>query len=129
MKSEIPNFDEDWTELKKDGQVSFLDDKLFAELRSYVKYEPPDKFFAGTSILFYGEEVIKIWTIAIIPGVGAQEVMALCLEDGEWVISLPVNKGQDSSKIFTLDGSPDSPFIKISVLTASGWKIRTIKTE
>ena len=128
MKSGIPDF-KDWTEIKKNGRVSFFGDKLFAELRSYVKYEPPDKLFAGTSILFYGKETIKVWTIALLPGIEAREVMALCLEDGEWVMSLPINKDQDNSKILILDGSPDSPYMKISILTASGWKSRTIMNE
>lgn len=127
MESEIPDFKKDWTELKDDNKVSFLSGTLFAEIRGYVKYEPPDKFFSGSSFLFYGKEVIKIWIAALIPGVGPQEIMALCLENGEWVVSLPAHNRQESASIFKLEGDPESPDMKISILTRSGWKTRIIK--
>ena|SRR3989344_741988 len=127
MEPEIPDFEKDWTELKDDKKVSFLGNMLFAEIKSYVKYEPPEKFLSGSSFSFYGKEVIKIWVTSFVPGKELAEVMALCLESGEWVVSLPARNRQESLGIFKIEGDPESPDIKISILTWSGWKTRIIK--
>lgn len=127
MELKIPDFEKDWTELKDDKKVSFLSGKLFAEVKGYVKYEPPDKFFSGSSFSFYGKEVIKIWVTSFVPGKEVVEIMALCLENGEWVTSLSARNRMESLGIFKIEGDPDSSDIKISILTWSGWKSRIIK--
>lgn len=128
MASEIPDF-KDWTELTQERQVRHIGNRPFSELRSYIKYESIDKIFSGTSILFYGKEVLKLWTASFPSGEGIYKLVALSLEDGSWVESLPIYEGQDSSKVFDICRYPKSLCIKISVLTVSGWKIREIKVK
>ena len=127
MESEIPDF-KDWTELKKERQVRYFDNRPFSELRCYVKYESIDKIFLGTCISFKGKEVLKIWT-TYFPEKGNQKLIALLLEDGKWAVSLPTYENSNGSNVFDIQGDPKSRCMKISILTESGWKSRTIIVE
>ena len=128
MEMEIPDF-KDWTELKKERRVRYFNNRPFSEFRSYIKYEPIDKIFVGSSISFNGKEILKIWTASFPPGKGIQKLIALLLEDGKWAVSLPIYEDRDSSNVFDIQKDLKSLCIKISILTESGWKIRIIKVE
>lgn len=128
MASEIPDF-KDWTELKEKKRVNYFNDKLFSEFRSYIKYEPIDKIFSGICIYFKGKEVLKIWVVLSSPGKETQKLAALLLEDGNWAVSLPIYNNHDGYNIFNIQGDVKSRRMKISILTESGWKSRTIIVE
>ncbi|MEK7478490.1 MAG: hypothetical protein AAB626_01020 [Patescibacteria group bacterium] len=127
MEPEIPDF-KDWTELKKERLTRYFDNRPFSEHRSYIRYEPIDKIFSGTCISFKGKEVLKVWTVPS-PGEENRKLIALFLEDEKWAVSLPMYNNYDSSKIFDIQEDSKNHCMKISILTESGWKSRTIKVE
>lgn len=128
MASEIPDF-KDWHELKELSKEVHLSGKCFFRLNYYVKYEPPDKFLEGSSALFSGKEVFKIWINPDPSDKGVRGSIALLLEDGNWVVSLPFRKEADAYEFFNMTKDSKSSLIKINILTESGWKSRVIKVE
>jgi len=126
---EIPDF-KDWTELKIKRRVRcFLDGRPFFELRSYIKYESINKILSGVSAFFYEKEIIKIWTASISSDKGNKKIIALLLEDGKWAVSLPIYDDRDSFKVFDISRDLKNFYIKIKILTESGWKRRMLKAE
>ena len=128
MEAGIPDFSKDWTELEGDGEEIFLSDgeSLFKS-KYYVRFEPINSIFDGLCIFFYGKETVKVWTESDPSGKGYRKLVAMLLENGEWVLSVPIYKDTDFSKLFYYEENVKDSSFKIYLLTGSGWKSRVLK--
>lgn len=129
MESGIPDF-KDWHELKdKTEKILLPGGKSFFKLLFYIKYESVDKVFEGIRAFLYDKEIFKAWTGPDSSGKKNQKIMALLLEDGSWVTSLPIYKGQDAYNYFNMTEDFENHIFKINILTESGWKSRALKVK
>ena len=128
MNSEIPDF-KDWHEIKKNGkEIRFPSGKSFLKLSSYVKCESMNEMYEGIGASFFGKETFKVWIGPNSSGIKTK-LIAVKLNDGEWVVSIPIYEGDDIEKFFLIEEDNENLEIKINLNTKDGWKVRTIKIE
>ena len=81
------------------------------------------------NVLAYEKEVLKVWACHDpIAGVD-QDLIALLLDNGKWVISLPVYEDQDVSEFFRIYEDLENLSVRINILTENGWVCREIKVK
>lgn len=128
MESEIPDF-KDWHEIKENRQeISFPSGKSFLKLSSYVKCESMTKMYEGIGASFFGKETFKVWIGPDSSGIETK-LIAVKLNNEEWVVSIPIHEGDDIEKFFLIEEDAENLVIKINLNTKDGWKLRIIKIE
>lgn len=124
MKSEIPDF-ASWLEVKSASTKEFFDDgTIFLEVRRYEKMCDNKKIQIGSTMNFFGKEVLKIWSIFI----SDEEVLlkAIKTDSGKWEVGLPTLKedpdGSEKGKVVIsvhIRGEKN-PYVKVSMPVMDG---------
>lgn len=131
MNNKIPDFSL-WIESEADKKIAlFKDGSMLMEIRTYKNKLYGDrvndkKLQVGTSINFFGKEVLRTWNIFI----SDEEFIfsALMTDEGKWEIGIPISKEEAESddsnekkgRVSLHITGMANPYVQVSILTSNG---------
>jgi hypothetical protein len=130
MEKEIPDFSL-WREVESASTTGmFSDGTVFLEVKKYEKILKDNKIQTGSTMCFFGKEILKMWSIFI----SDEEVLlkALKTDEGKWEVGLPVIKENSDSpenskvKISVHVEGEKNPFVSVSMFRPDGSMVERV---